>query len=327
MPANKRETTLTAIVPCYDEEDCLDALYEALKDVQGKLAALDCKLYMLLIDNGSSDRTLQMIKEYAANDDSVLYLSLSRNYQKEGALYAGLEHARSDYVTIMDADLQDPPDMLPDMYERIINNPDIDRVATYCSDRVGQSRLYAWFAKRFYKVFNKMTGLDIMHDARDYCIMSKRYVDSVLACKERCRFSKGIFCYVGYKTEWVGFSSVSRQAGNAKWSFRERAAYAIDSITTYSTVPLHVITVLGVTISIISFVYLLFIFFREIIFHSAGAGWPSLVCLITFLGGLILLAIGVLGQYLAKIYQEVKGRPVYIVTESKTFANDEPTHR
>lgn len=313
-------------MPCYNEEECLEALYSALSDMREKLATQGCKLYMLLVDNGSTDRTLPLIKEKAAQDSSVLYLSLSRNCQKEGALYAGLEHARTDYVAIMDADLQDPPELLLEMVE-IISQGSYDRVGSYLANRDNQSQVYASFAHLFYSLLNKMAGLDIVQGARDYSVMTKRFVDAVLACKERCRFSKGIFCYVGFETKWLPYESIDRIAGQAKWSFIDRTLYAVDSIIAYSTVPLHCITFVGVLLSMLSLLFLLFILIREALFRTAGAGWPSLICIILFLGGIILLAIGVLGQYLSKIYQEVKQRPVYIVTENKTMAQDEPFYQ
>ena len=307
--------SLCIIVPCYNEEAALPIYYETVKPV---LDALPARCSLLLVDDGSADGTLRVMRELSAKDSAVKYLSFSRNFGKEAAMLAGLQNADADYVAIMDADLQDPPEFLPEML-RIVNDDaqDFDCVGTRRTTRKGEPPIRSFFARMFYKIINKISKTEIVDGARDYRIMSRRMVDAILSMGEYNRFSKGIFGWVGFKTHWLEYVNRERVAGETKWSFHKLFLYSLDGITAFSTAPLAISSYLGLICCVISMLYLLFVFIKSLIYGDPVAGYPSMMCVILFLGGALLLGIGILGQYLAKTYLEVKGRPSYILQEKK----------
>ncbi|MCR4804614.1 MAG: glycosyltransferase family 2 protein [Clostridia bacterium] len=317
---------ISIIVPCYNEEEALPLYYEAMLPVLEQLKDMGADTQFVFVDDGSKDGTLKTMRALAARDPRCRYLSFSRNFGKEAAMFAGLQHAKGDYVAVMDADLQDPPDMLPTML-RIIEDPaseglpadePIDCVGTRRTTREGEPPIRSFFARCFYKLINKISRTEIVDGARDFRLMTRRMVDAILSMSEYNRFSKGIFSWVGFRTHWLEYVNRERVAGQTKWSFHKLFLYSIDGITAFSTAPLAVASYTGLGICAVSFIGLLFVFIRALVHGDPVAGWPSLVCIILFLGGIQLLCIGVLGQYLAKTYLEVKGRPQYILQEDST---------
>lgn len=272
---------------------------------------------ILLVDDGSKDRTNEMMKELAAKDEHVRYFSFSRNFGKEAAIYAGLCNAKGDFVTTMDADMQDPPALLPEMV-RVLEEEDFDSVATRRVSRKGEPVIRSFFSRSFYKVIRKISDVDIADGARDYRMMTRKMTDSVIALSENNRFSKGIFAWVGYKTKWLEFENVERVAGETKWSFWKLLKYSMDGITNFSNVPLMISSYMGMLLTFFSFLAILFIIVRKLIFDDPVSGWPSLVCIITLIGGIQLFCMGIMGQYLSKTYMEVKRRPHYIIRETNS---------
>lgn len=272
---------------------------------------------ILLVDDGSKDRTNEMMKELAAKDEHVRYFSFSRNFGKEAAIYAGLCNAKGDFVTTMDADMQDPPALLPEMV-RVLEKEDFDSVATRRVSRKGEPVIRSFFSRSFYKVIRKISDVDIADGARDYRMMTRKMTDSVIALSENNRFSKGIFAWVGYKTKWLEFENVERVAGETKWSFWKLLKYSMDGITNFSNVPLMISSYMGMLLTFFSFLAILFIIVRKLIFDDPVSGWPSLVCIITLIGGIQLFCMGIMGQYLSKTYMEVKRRPHYIIRETNS---------
>ncbi len=272
---------------------------------------------ILLVDDGSKDRTNEMMKELAAKDEHVRYFSFSRNFGKEAAIYAGLCNAKGDFVTTMDADMQDPPALLPEMV-RVLEEEDFDSVATRRVSRKGEPVIRSFFSRSFYKVIRKISDVDIADGARDYRMMTREMTDSVIALSENNRFSKGIFAWVGYKTKWLEFENVERVAGETKWSFWKLLKYSMDGITNFSNVPLMISSYMGMLLTFFSFLAIIFIIVRKLIFDDPVSGWPSLVCIITLIGGIQLFCMGIMGQYLSKTYMEVKRRPHYIIRETNS---------
>ena len=272
---------------------------------------------ILLVDDGSKDRTNEMMKELAAKDEHVRYFSFSRNFGKEAAIYAGLCNAKGDFVTTMDADMQDPPALLPEMV-RVLEEEDFDSVATRRVSRKGEPVIRSFFSRSFYKVIRKISDVDIADGARDYRMMTREMTDSVIALSENNRFSKGIFAWVGYKTKWLEFENVERVAGETKWSFWKLLKYSMDGITNFSNVPLMISSYMGILLTFFSFLAIIFIIVRKLIFDDPVSGWPSLVCIITLIGGIQLFCMGIMGQYLSKTYMEVKRRPHYIIRETNS---------
>lgn len=272
---------------------------------------------VILVDDGSTDRTLDVMKEQASAHDSlaIKWVSFSRNFGKEAGLLAGLQHATGDYVATMDADMQDPPSLLPQMFE-ILQTEDYDNVATRRTTRQGEPPIRSFFARMFYRLVNRISKTEIVDGARDFRLMRRSMVDAILSMPEYNRFSKGIFGWVGFKTKWLPYVNVNRVAGETKWSFFSLLLYSIDGIVAFSTVPLSIASVMGTIFCIIAFIALIFIFFRALLFGDPVQGWPSLACIIIFIGGIQLLCLGIMGQYLAKTYLETKHRPLYIVRES-----------
>ena len=304
---------LTAIVPCYNEEAALHFFYEEMQKVMQDMQYVDFEL--LFINDGSKDKTLEVIKELAAEDSRVKYVSFSRNFGKEAAIYAGLTYSDGDLTAIMDADLQDPPSLLPQMYEAIVEEG-YDSVATRRVNRKGEPPIRSFFARCFYRQMNRISKADIVDGARDYRLMNRAFVDAMLKMSEYNRFSKGLFGWVGFDTKWLEFENVERVAGETKWSFWKLFLYSIDGIVAFSTMPLSIAAFLGVTMCAVSAVAVIFTIVRQLLYGGSAFGWPSMVCIIMFLGGIQLLCIGILGSYLAKTYLEVKRRPVFICKET-----------
>ena len=304
---------ITAVVPCYNEQEALGLFYEELNRVTAEMR--DCEFEILFVNDGSKDRTLELMKELAEKDGRVKYISFSRNFGKEAAIYAGLEHASGDLVAIMDADLQDPPRLLPEMY-RAVTEEGYDSVATRRVTRKGEPPIRSFFARMFYRLMNKMCKTEVVDGARDFRLMTRPFVDSLLSMKEYNRFSKGLFGWVGFRTKWIEFENVERVAGETKWSFWKLLLYAIDGIVAFSTMPLSVAALIGILMCVIAAISIIFIIVRQLCFGGSAFGWPSMVCIMIFIGGVQLLCMGIMGQYLAKTYLEVKNRPIYICKET-----------
>ncbi len=304
---------LSIIVPCYNEEDTVRPFYDAVSAVVGALP--DVEPEYIFVDDGSRDRTILLLRELAEKDPAVGYLSFSRNFGKEAAMYAGLRHAGGDLVTIMDADLQDPPELLPEMLERL-SAGDCDCVAVRRVSRKGEPPIRSFFARMFYRLINKLSKTDIPDGARDFRLMTRQMVDSILRVTEYNRFSKGIFSWVGYRTCWIETDNAPRANGRTKWSFFKLCLYALDGIIAFSTAPLAIASILGLLFCGISFVAIIFVIVRQLIWGGSAYGWPSLVCIILLVTGIQLFCIGILGQYISKVYLEVKDRPIYILRET-----------
>ena len=308
--------SMTLIVPCYNEEDSLPIFYEAVCDVAKAIEP--CDVTLLLINDGSRDRTLSIMRELAAKDSRVRYISFSRNFGKEAAMYAGFCNAKGEYVAVMDADMQDPPSLLPQMLE-ILETQEYDSVATRRVTREGEPPIRSFFARMFYRIINRISDADIVDGARDFRLMKREMVDAIVAMCEYNRFSKGIFGWIGFRTKWLPYKNVERVAGETKWSFWGLFKYSIDGIVNFSQAPLSIASLMGLLLTIASFCAIVFIVLRRLIFGDPVAGWASTACIILFMGGLQLLCMGIMGQYLAKTYLEVKRRPHYIIAET----NDE----
>lgn len=297
------------VVPCYNEQEAIPYYYEEMMKQIPKLNGMEFEF--IFVDDGSSDGTMDEIEKLREKDGRVHYISFSRNFGKEAALYAGLQKAKGDYVVTMDVDLQDPPHLLEEMY-RTIKEENYDCVATRRVTRKGEPPIRSFFARQFYKLINKMSDADIVDGARDYRFMKRCMVDAIISMKEYNRFSKGIFGWVGFDTKWIEFENVERVAGETKWSFWKLFVYAIDGIVAFSTVPLTMASIIGLVFCLVAFIMVLVIVIRALIFGDRVSGWPSLASIITFVGGIQLLGIGIIGMYLDKTYMETKRRPIYI---------------
>ena len=304
---------ISVIVPCYNEQDVLHLFYDEIGLVAGEMQEYDFEF--IFVNDGSSDDTLKICKELAAKDERVKYISFSRNFGKEAGIYAGFEKAKGDLVCMMDADLQDPPALLPEMV-KAIEEEGYDSVATRRVTRKGEPPIRSFFARMFYKLMEKISETEIVDGARDYRLMTRQFVNSLLQLEEYNRFSKGLFGWVGYQTKWLEYENVERAAGETKWSFWKLLLYSIEGIMAFSTVPLAISAVTGILFCAIAFVMILFIIVKTIVCGDPVAGWPSTACIILFVGGVQLFCVGILGQYLAKTYLEVKGRPIYICKET-----------
>lgn len=304
---------ISIVVPMYNEQESLGALYEELNKVTAEIG--DYVFEYLLVNDGSGDETLASIRALAEKDERVRYLSFSRNFGKEAALLAGLSNARGDYVATMDADLQDPPALLPKMIA-MLEEGDCDNVATRRVNRKGEPPIRSFFARCFYKLMRRLSRMNIADGARDYRLMSRQMVDSILSVSEYNRFSKGIFAWVGYETRWLEYENVERSAGETKWGFWKLVRYSLDGIINFSDTPIRISSYLGLLLTAFSFVAIIVEVIRALVFGDPVAGWPSLVCIITFIGGIQLFCMGIMGQYIAKTYMEVKRRPHYIIKET-----------
>ena len=305
---------ISLIIPCYNEEAGLDILYNALNRVAKDMEA-GYDFEFLLIDDGSKDRTLEKIMAYAETDSRVCYISFSRNFGKEAAMYAGFCNAKGDYVTVMDSDMQDPPSLLPQMVE-ILEQGEYDSVATRRVTRKGEPPIRSFFARMFYKIINKISDADVVDGARDFRLMTRPMVDTIVSMSEYNRFSKGIFGWIGFKTYWLPYENVERAAGETKWSFWKLFKYSLDGIINFSQAPLVISAWAGFFFVMLSILATIFVIVRKVMYGGSVEGWASLVCIILFVGGVQLFCTGVLGLYLAKTYQEVKRRPHYIVSKS-----------
>ncbi len=303
---------ISLVVPCHNEEEALPYFYREFKNVTGQLEEYEIEL--ILINDGSRDDTLRVMKGLAEMDSCVKYVSLSRNFGKEAAIYAGFEYASGDYIAVLDADLQDPPALLPQMMKEIKNG--YDSVATRRVTRKGEPPIRSFFAHCFYKLINRISNLDIVDGARDYRLMTRQFKEAVLQMKEYNRFSKGIFGWIGFQTKWLEFENVERRAGETKWSFWKLFLYSIEGVIGFSVAPLAIASILGLFICCIALVFLLVILIKTLCFGDPVAGWPSMTCIILMLGGIQLFCIGILGMYLSKTYLETKERPIYICKET-----------
>lgn len=310
---------LTVVVPCYNEEEALHYFYEEMQKVMQEMSY--AKFELLFVNDGSKDKTLEKVKALAGKDERVKYVSFSRNFGKEAAIFAGLQYAKGDMVCIMDADLQDPPSLLPEMYHAIAEEG-YDSVATRRVSRKGEPKVRSFFARMFYRIINKISKTDIVDGARDYRLMNRAFVDALLELGEYNRFSKGLFGWVGFSTKWLEFENVERVAGETKWSFWKLFLYSIEGIVAFSTVPLSLASFGGVFMCCLSALAIIFIIVRQIFYGGSAYGWPSMVCIMMFLGGIQLLCMGILGSYLSRTYLEVKKRPVYICKETNTTRNE-----
>lgn len=314
----EKMSKISIVVPMYNEQESLGILYKELNCVTDTLPEYEFEY--LFVNDGSSDATLAEIRQLAEKDKRVRYVSFSRNFGKEAALYAGLKNATGDYVATMDADLQDPPALIPQMIA-MIEAGDCDNVATRRVNRKGEPPIRSFFAKCFYKVMRHLSHIEIADGARDYRLMSRAMVDSIVSVSEYNRFSKGIFAWVGYETKWLEFENVERSAGETKWSFWKLVRYSFDGIINFSDTPIRISSYLGLLLTVLSFVAIIMEVIRALVFGDPVAGWPSLVCIITFIGGIQLFCMGIMGQYIAKTYMEVKRRPHYIVKETNCCGN------
>ncbi len=304
---------ISIVVPCFNEEEVLEIFYNKITEISNQI---DAEFEYIFVDDGSSDKTLQILKEYSKKDSRVRFISFSRNFGKEAAMYAGLKESTGDYVAIMDADLQDPPELLNEMYATLLEK-EFDCVATKRKTRKGENFIISFFSKLFYKIINKLTKTEIVNGARDYRLMTRQMVDSILQVTEYNRFSKGIFSWVGFKTKWIAYDNVKRAAGKTKWNFGKLFIYALDGITAFSTAPLLISVLAGMFFCMISFLMIIFIIIRTCIYGDPVAGWPSMICIILFISGIQLFCLGIMGQYMSKEYMEIKNRPIYIVKETE----------
>lgn len=309
---------ISVIVPCYNEEQAIPYFYE---EMQKTIEIFhneypEVTFEFQFIDDGSKDRTLQVVKDLRKKDDRIHYVSFSRNFGKEAGIYAGLQAAKGDYAVIMDADLQDPPSLLPKMYEAVTKEG-FDSAATRRVTRKGEPPIRSFFARCFYRLINKLSKTEIVDGARDYRIMSRKMVDAILSMGEYNRFTKGIYGWIGFETKWLAYENVERVAGETKWSFWKLFLYSLEGIIAFSTAPLALASMIGLLSIVVAIVMIIFIIVRTLAFGDPTSGWPSLVCIMVFIGGIQLMSIGIVGQYLAKTYLETKNRPIYITKEKE----------
>ena len=314
---------ISVVVSCYNEQEALPLFYEEISNIANKIK--DTEFEFIFVNDGSKDKTLEVIKKFRKTDERVKFVSFSRNFGhqaavtagiKEAAMFAGLKKSTGDFVSIMDADLQDPPKMLIEMYETL-KKEDYDCVATRRVTRKGEPPIRSFFARMFYKLINKISKTEIVDGARDFRLMTRQMVDAIISMEEYNRFSKGIFGWVGFNTKWLEYENVERAAGETKWSFWKLFKYSIDGIIAFSTAPLVISTIMGILFCFIAFILIIFIVARTLIYGDPVSGWPSMTCIILFVGGIQLFCIGIIGQYLSKTYLEVKKRPIYIIKETE----------
>lgn len=309
-----KKDKISIVVPCYNEEETISLFYKEINKLTTKM--IDAIFEILFVDDGSDDNTLKIIKQLYLKDKRIKYLSFSRNFGKEAAMYAGLSNASGDFVTLMDADLQDPPEMLIEMYN-ILKNEDYDQVGTRRFNRRGEPIIRSFFARKFYKIINKLSKVEMVDGARDFRLMKRCVVDAILSLKEYNRYSKGLFNFVGFKTKWLEYENNRRVAGKSKWNFFSLFRYAIEGIVAFSTAPLSIATFMGLIICFLSFIAIVLIIIKTVVFGDPVGGWPSMVCIILFISGIQLFCMGIIGMYISKTYLEVKNRPVYIIKEKK----------
>ncbi|MFI3086366.1 glycosyltransferase family 2 protein [Streptococcus sp. 2022WUSS037] len=306
---------ISVIVPCFNEEEAIPYFYDAMEKVRKEMGE---QFEYIFVNDGSKDRTLTVLRQLSGQDRAVRYLSFSRNFGKEAALYAGLQAAQGELVTVMDVDLQDPPEMLMEMKAMLDGNPDLDCVGTRRVSRDGEPPIRSFFAKLFYKLMNKISQVEVVDGARDFRLMRRHMVGAILSVSEYNRFSKGIFAWVGFETEYLPYENVERVAGETSWSFWKLLSYSIEGIINFSDTPLNIASYTGFFTFLLSLVLMVFVVFKTLVFGDPTIGWPSTICIILFLGGLQLMTIGILGKYLAKVFLETKKRPIYIVKEKSS---------
>ena len=316
----RKKKLLSVVVSCYNEEESIPLFYQEICRVAREMDYINFEF--IFVNDGSSDKTLEIVKKLNKKDKRVRYVSFSRNFGKEAAMYAGLEASLGDYVTLMDADLQDPPSMLVEMYKLIVDEG-YDCVGTRRVTRKGEPPIRSFFARQFYKLINKLSDIEMVDGARDYRIMTRQMINSIVKMREYNRYSKGLFSFVGYRTKWLEYENVERVAGETKWSFWKLFIYAIDGITAFSTKPLVMSAFVGFLFCIISFIMILVIIVKTLLYGDPVGGWPSMVCIIFMVSGIQLFCMGIMGQYLAKTYLETKNRPIYIVKESSDDVDDD----
>ncbi|MCM1113616.1 MAG: glycosyltransferase family 2 protein [Muribaculum sp.] len=304
---------LSVIVPCYNEEESVALFYREFVKNDPFLAGKGIELELLYIDDGSRDGTVREVKALREQDERVHLVSFSRNFGKEAAMFAGLEKSRGDYVVMMDVDLQDPPSLLPDMFAGLEEG--YDSVATRRVSRKGEPPIRSFFARLFYRLMKKISRTEMMDGARDYRLMTRQMVDAILSMQEYNRFTKGIFGWVGFRTKWLEYENVERAKGETKWSFWKLLMYSFDGIVAFSTAPLLISSLMGMLLCLVAFAMIIFTIVRKVMFGDPVSGWPSLVCIILLTSGIQFFCMGILGQYLAKTYMEVKRRPIYLVRE------------
>lgn len=305
---------LSVIVSCYNEEESLPLFYEEINKVSIKMN--DLYFEFIFIDDGSYDKTLDVIKNLKKKDKRVRFISFSRNFGKEAAMYAGLKYSKGDYVTLMDADLQDPPSLLPEMY-RLIKEEKYDTVGTRRVNRKGEPPIRSFFARIFYKIINRLSDIEMVDGARDYRLMTRQVVNSLISLEEYNRYSKGLFSFVGFKTKWIEYENIERVIGETKWSFWKLFKYAVEGIVSFTVFPLSLAAILGVIVCLISFIGIVVVVLKTLLYGDPVGGWPSMVCILLFTSGVQLLSMGIIGQYLAKMYLETKKRPIYIIKETE----------
>ena len=303
---------LSLIIPCYNEEAAAPIFHREATEV---LRGMDAEYEMLFINDGSQDQTLAVLRSLAAQDPHVTYLSFSRNFGKEAAMYAGFCNAKGDYVAVMDADMQDPPSLLPQMME-LLASGEYDSVATRRTTRKGEPVIRSWFAGKFYQLINKISNADIVDGSRDFRLMRREMAEAIVSMGEYNRFSKGIFGWIGFRTYWMPYDNIERAAGETKWNFWKLFKYAIDGIISFSQAPLSIASWFGMVMTLLSFLFLFLIVIRKAVFGDPVAGWASTICVIVFIGGIQLFCLGIIGQYIAKAYLETKKRPHFIISET-----------
>ena len=312
---------ITVVVPCYNEEESLPIFYEEMErvrkqDFNNSESEQEIEFEYIFVDDGSKDGTLNEMKQLSQKDSKVRYISFSRNFGKEAAILAGLDASTGDFVTLMDVDLQDPPSLLKKMYD-IIKKEGYDCVATRRKNRKGEPPVRSFFARMFYKIINKMSDVEMVDGARDYRLMSRKVVDSIISMREYNRYSKGLFTFVGFKTKWISYENIERVAGKTKWSFWKLFKYALEGITAFSTAPLIFSSIIGLLFCLVAFLLIILIIVRTLVFGDPTSGWPSMVCIIFFVSGVQLFSLGIIGQYMSKSYLEIKHRPIYIIRETE----------
>lgn len=307
---------LSCIIPCYNEEAALPYFLQEIRKVADNMSTtFQLDFEILFINDGSRDKTLQILRQAAHEDKRIRYISFARNFGKEAAMYAGFQNCTGDYAAVMDADMQDPPSLLPEMYQAL-QSGEYDSVATRRVTRKGEPPIRSFFARCFYKLINRISDADIVDGARDFRLMTRQMVDAILSMTEYNRFSKGIFGWVGFRTKWLPYENVERVAGETKWSFWKLFLYSLEGITAFSTAPLAIASIAGILLCIVALLFVCVVLVKTLAFGDAVGGWPSMMCVILFLGGVQLFCMGILGQYLAKTYLETKKRPIYIVQET-----------
>ena len=308
---------ISVIVSCYNEEQTIALFYKEIERVRNEdFKNINIDFEYIFVNDGSKDKTLEILKSLAKKDSRVKFISFSRNFGKEAAMLAGLEYASGDYITLMDADLQDPPFLLKTMFDNL-KNENYDCIATRRVTRKGEPPIRSFLARVFYKLINKISDIQMVDGARDYRLMTKQVKDAIINLKEYNRYSKGLFSFVGFNTKWIEYENVQRVAGETKWSFWKLFRYALEGITAFSTFPLVLSSIIGIVFCIVSFLLIIFIIVITTIYGDPTNGWPSLVCIIFFVSGIQLFSLGIIGQYLSKTYLEVKNRPIYIIKETE----------